>query len=112
MKAINSAIALLEEYDDLERCIRLTRRVCEASEERKESGNRDSFRELYAETDYDPCLDRIFNLIMVHHGCRQFLSALYFLKGDRFNSDLWQQKHILGANRVFNKPSELNDDEN
>lgn len=107
-KAIEDAFNLIREYD-VDRCIRATRRVCEAIDEK--DNTRDSLKELHAETDYDPCLDKIMHLIMVYHGCRQFLSALYFVKGNSLQSDLWHQKHLLGSNRFFNKSNELNDDD-
>lgn len=108
ISAIESAIALTQKYD-IDRCIHAAYRFCIALEDKKESGNRDAFRELYAESDYDPCLDEVSHLITGLHGCNQFLSALYFVKGDRFNSDLWQQKHLLVVSRIFNRPTELND---
>ena len=110
ISAIQSAIALTRTYH-IDRCINSAHRFCMVVDERKESGNRDAFREIHAETDYDPCLDEIFDLITGLHGCNQFLSALYFVKGDRLQSELWQQKHLLLVNRVFNRPTELNDGE-
>ena len=102
-------IALTQKYN-IDRCVHAAYRFCVAID-KEDTHKRQYLRELHAESDYDPCLDEVCDLITVKHGCCQFLSALYFVKGDGFNSDVWQQKHLLVVSRVLNRPSELNDGE-
>lgn len=104
-KAIIGARPIATQYG-LERCIHTCKRLCNAIDKDNEF---EEMRLLHFESDFDPCLDLIISESMVNYGARNLLSAFYYWANDDFQSNLWFQVHVLGANRVLNKPDELND---